>query len=316
MTRQLAGMEMCSEPYHFLLCPITLDYVKDPVVASDGHTYERAAIERWLTEAKSERRWPHSPVTLLPLRSTRLIANVALRKAVEELGPVHSAISALDTCAMTSAFHPLLPGRAQGAPPWQPAMSAPAPTYDVSATQSHEAHHEYRLPVTPSSLPMFHIILLCCAALPVLLLLLAEHMVFSLSMGLTFAETVVRALSDCGGALGAPLLFAGVGLCAAGVYVRDECIAVLLVIAGAPLAIASFCHGLAAAKGGDSTSALFLSRCLLVAGFLFCSIGLHLAGRQMPPSDADAPPAPHTNGHARCRQHGLLQCLLPQLLLA
>ena len=31
-----------------LLCPITLEIFRDPVVASDGHTYERKAIEEWI----------------------------------------------------------------------------------------------------------------------------------------------------------------------------------------------------------------------------------------------------------------------------
>jgi len=30
------------------LCPITNDVMEDPVVASDGYTYEKAAIEEWL----------------------------------------------------------------------------------------------------------------------------------------------------------------------------------------------------------------------------------------------------------------------------
>ena len=31
-----------------LRCPITLEVMRDPVLASDGHSYERDAIERWL----------------------------------------------------------------------------------------------------------------------------------------------------------------------------------------------------------------------------------------------------------------------------
>jgi hypothetical protein len=33
-----------------LICPITLQVFCDPVVATDGRTYERAAIVRWITE--------------------------------------------------------------------------------------------------------------------------------------------------------------------------------------------------------------------------------------------------------------------------
>ena len=35
------------DPPKDLLCPLTLDLFEDPVVAVDGHTYERAAIEKW-----------------------------------------------------------------------------------------------------------------------------------------------------------------------------------------------------------------------------------------------------------------------------
>lgn len=30
------------------LCPITMEIMVDPVIAMDGHTYERVAIENWL----------------------------------------------------------------------------------------------------------------------------------------------------------------------------------------------------------------------------------------------------------------------------
>jgi hypothetical protein len=51
----------------------------DPVLAVDGHSYEREAIQAWLS--KGDRR---SPVTGLPLPSDQLIPNHSLRKAIEE----------------------------------------------------------------------------------------------------------------------------------------------------------------------------------------------------------------------------------------
>ena len=30
------------------VCPITLELMRDPVMAADGHTYEREALLRWL----------------------------------------------------------------------------------------------------------------------------------------------------------------------------------------------------------------------------------------------------------------------------
>ena len=59
-------------------CPITYDKMKDPVVASDGHSYERSAIEEVL-------RGPHpiSPLTRATLGPT-LVPNLNLRRRIEE----------------------------------------------------------------------------------------------------------------------------------------------------------------------------------------------------------------------------------------
>jgi hypothetical protein len=59
-------------------CPITYDEMKDPVVASDGHSYERSAIEEIL-------RGPHplSPLTRATLGTT-LVPNLNLRRRIEE----------------------------------------------------------------------------------------------------------------------------------------------------------------------------------------------------------------------------------------
>lgn len=46
-----------------LHCPITRAAIQDPAVASDGHTYERAAIEQWIHEAKLNSKAPLSPMT-------------------------------------------------------------------------------------------------------------------------------------------------------------------------------------------------------------------------------------------------------------
>jgi len=41
-------------PPPHLCCPITSDLFEDPVVAADGETYERNAIERWINDKKKE----------------------------------------------------------------------------------------------------------------------------------------------------------------------------------------------------------------------------------------------------------------------
>ena len=65
-------------PLHELLCPITHEVMVDPVITADGHTYERAAIQRvFQNTARGED--PRSPVTGLLLSSRLLIPNIALR---------------------------------------------------------------------------------------------------------------------------------------------------------------------------------------------------------------------------------------------
>jgi hypothetical protein len=56
-----------------LLCPITLVRLVDPVVLSDGHTYERSAIEEWLTKRHT------SPITGLPLTDVSVRTNHLVR---------------------------------------------------------------------------------------------------------------------------------------------------------------------------------------------------------------------------------------------
>jgi hypothetical protein len=44
-------------------CPITLELMRDPVVAKDGHTYERTAIEDWFRQSSGTDRNAISPKT-------------------------------------------------------------------------------------------------------------------------------------------------------------------------------------------------------------------------------------------------------------
>ena len=61
-----------------LLCPITLEVMVDPVMTADGHTYERAAIERVFDGTRPGDN-VRSPVTGLVLSSRLLTPNVAIR---------------------------------------------------------------------------------------------------------------------------------------------------------------------------------------------------------------------------------------------
>lgn len=62
-------------------CPITLEPIQRPVVAADGHTYEREAILEWF------RNNPHgccSPMTNQPLSHLKLVPNYVVVKMIEE----------------------------------------------------------------------------------------------------------------------------------------------------------------------------------------------------------------------------------------
>ena len=56
-----------------LLCPITHELMRDPVLATDGHTYERGAIENWFQRHQT------SPMTNQPLTSKTVFPNHAIK---------------------------------------------------------------------------------------------------------------------------------------------------------------------------------------------------------------------------------------------
>ncbi len=61
------------------LCPITQEVMTDPVIASDGQTYERKSITEWLS--RGNRR---SPLTGTNLSSPVIYENVFARKTLRE----------------------------------------------------------------------------------------------------------------------------------------------------------------------------------------------------------------------------------------
>ena len=63
----------CEAPPASFCCPITQDLMADPVFTSDGHTYERHAIEEWLHEHET------SPNTGERLRHKEVAPNVMAR---------------------------------------------------------------------------------------------------------------------------------------------------------------------------------------------------------------------------------------------
>jgi Mg-chelatase subunit ChlD len=65
-----------SIPNEFM-CPISMDLMTDPVMAPDGHTYERSAITEWLSTHNT------SPITRVHMTVAELQTNFALKNAIE-----------------------------------------------------------------------------------------------------------------------------------------------------------------------------------------------------------------------------------------
>ena len=59
-------------------CPITLETFKEPVIAADGHTYEKKEILKWLESHDT------SPKTGQKLTSKLVMNNFALKDSMEE----------------------------------------------------------------------------------------------------------------------------------------------------------------------------------------------------------------------------------------
>ncbi|EOD10418.1 hypothetical protein EMIHUDRAFT_60189, partial [Emiliania huxleyi CCMP1516] len=65
------------------ICPITTEVMSDPVMAADGHSYERKQIERWLATKST------SPMTGETLQHTHTFPNHALRRQIREWQEAH-----------------------------------------------------------------------------------------------------------------------------------------------------------------------------------------------------------------------------------
>ncbi|KAM9250168.1 WD repeat, SAM and U-box domain-containing protein 1 isoform 3-T3 [Dugong dugon] len=66
------------------LCPITRELMRDPVIASDGYSYEKEAIENWIGKKKRT-----SPMTNLILPSVVLTPNRTLKMAIDRWLETH-----------------------------------------------------------------------------------------------------------------------------------------------------------------------------------------------------------------------------------
>ncbi|KAM8788541.1 WD repeat, SAM and U-box domain-containing protein 1 [Rhynchonycteris naso] len=66
------------------ICPITRELMQDPVIASDGYSYEKEAIENWISKKKRT-----SPMTNLVLPSLVLTPNRTLKMAINRWLETH-----------------------------------------------------------------------------------------------------------------------------------------------------------------------------------------------------------------------------------
>ncbi|EOD38543.1 hypothetical protein EMIHUDRAFT_224291 [Emiliania huxleyi CCMP1516] len=76
--RSAIALALELEPPADFICPITAEAMRDPVMAGDGHAYERIAIERWLAIRST------SPLTGKALENTGVFPNHMLRRQIRE----------------------------------------------------------------------------------------------------------------------------------------------------------------------------------------------------------------------------------------
>ena len=65
-----------------LTCPITLEVMNDPVIAADGHSYERHAIRNFITRTTAMGKRLNSPVTGETLTTEELFSNHLARSFI------------------------------------------------------------------------------------------------------------------------------------------------------------------------------------------------------------------------------------------
>ncbi|MDA8562095.1 hypothetical protein N9L02_03150 [Gammaproteobacteria bacterium] len=71
--QSLTGLEYCSD-HDYYTCPITQEIINDPVVCTlDGQSYERKAIEKWLTKKRT------SPINRCEIPEGKLVEDVLVK---------------------------------------------------------------------------------------------------------------------------------------------------------------------------------------------------------------------------------------------
>lgn len=87
---------LANESSHKFIDPISLDLMKDPVVAADGHSYDRQTITKWFDAQRAQGRPITSPRTNLPLNDEILTPNTALKRELDVFVSISSTIRPAD----------------------------------------------------------------------------------------------------------------------------------------------------------------------------------------------------------------------------
>lgn len=112
--------------------------------------------------------------------------------------------------------------------------------------------------------------------------LLVLHLVLHLALRLPETEVVVG-WAFSGDDRGATLvILLALALCVLGTQLRAELLTFAAVLAGVPLAAMSFCAGMVAALGSETSALLSLSWLMLLASVVFCASGLYLLHTGVP----------------------------------
>lgn len=77
-------IDLTQKPNKLLKCSICMNVFKDPMLAADGHTYCNGCISKWVRLKIANRQPVTSPLTNLPLRSSRLISNFTVKQMCDE----------------------------------------------------------------------------------------------------------------------------------------------------------------------------------------------------------------------------------------
>ena len=231
------------------VCSITLELMRDPVMAADGHTYERDALLRWLKTSNI------SPATGALLANRTIMPNHCVKMLIQELDTPHRDSSVM----LWRCWHFCW---------WMLMMLSHVP----------EALGRAGLAI------LLYIHIGDAPALRLWSSLLLEGPVHD-SEGIKLlnrsgvhasdAASLAALATLCGG------LFFSMSVLAANGATK--------VVSSVLLCVCCFSCGLMAAPLGPIDEIVAVSRLLLLSGFAFCCLGMYLIGSSEPTQAADEP---------------------------